>query len=74
VPALPRSSPLLHPRIAHLLVRAFHRRPGDAESGFLLAGIVRMGGVGVIERFAKNILRVIGQMGADRRGQIGVQS
>ncbi len=33
-----------------------------------------MGGVGVIERFAKDVLRVIGQMGADGRGQIGVQS
>ena len=31
-----------------------------------------MGGVGVIERLAKNILRVLGRMRADGRRQVGV--
>ena len=67
-----RSSALLHPRVANLLIRALHRRPGDAESGFLLAGIVRVGGVCVVECFAKNVLGALREMRADRRGQIGV--
>jgi len=64
--------PLLHPRVADLLVFAFHRRPGDAEGGFLLARVVPMGGVGVIERLAKNVLCVLGQMRAHRWRQVGV--
>src|SRR5208337_3096754 len=63
---------LLHPLVPDLLVNALHRRPGDAEGGFLLARVVRMGGVGVVERFAEDRLRVFGQMRADGRRQIGV--
>jgi len=71
-PRPPRRLPLPDPLVVDLLVFAFHRRPGDAEGGFLLARIVRMGGVGVIERRAKNVLRVLGQMPADRWRQVGV--
>jgi hypothetical protein len=61
-----------YPLVADLLVGALHRCPGDAESGFLLPRIMRMCGMGMIERFAKNVLRVIRQMRADGRREIGV--
>ena len=43
-------------------------------SGFLLADIAGMRCVGVIEGFAINILRVIGQMNPDGRGKIVICS
>src|SRR5271156_3769692 len=67
-----RPSPSLHPLVADLLVNPLHRRPGDAEGRFLLPGIVRVGGVGVVEGLAKNVLRMLGQVRADRGRQIGV--
>jgi hypothetical protein len=54
-------SVLPHPFVADLLVLTFHRRPGDAEGGFLLTGVVRVGRVGVVEGLAKNVLGMLGQ-------------
>jgi hypothetical protein len=56
---------LLHPFVADFLVSSFDRRPGDPESRLLLAGITRMSGMCVIERFTKDVLGVLGQMRAD---------
>ncbi len=63
---------LLHPLVPHLLIDPFHRRPGDAERGFLLAGVVGVGGVGVVERLAEDRLCVFRQVRTDGRRQIGV--
>ena len=65
---------LLHPLVAQLFILALHRRPGDAEGGFLLTGVVRVSRVGVVEGLAKNVLGMLGQMRADGRRQIGVTS
>src|SRR5271170_7424612 len=71
-PRPPRRLPLPDPLVVDLLVFAFHRRPGDAERGFLLAGVMRMGSVGVVERLAKDVLGVLRQVRADGRRQVGV--
>ena len=42
--------------------------------GLFLARIAGMGGKGMIERLAINVLRMIGQMGPYGRGQISVRS
>src|SRR5580658_6612269 len=68
----PKDLSLLDPLIADLLVGALDRRPGDAECGFLSAGVAGVRRVGVIERLAKNVLGMLGQMRANRGRQIGV--
>jgi len=46
------------PVLADLHVGSFHRSPRRAVSDLLLPFVFRMGGKGVVERFAINVLRV----------------
>jgi len=62
-----------NPTIAHLDVGSLHGGPGDPVRGFFLPGIAGMGGEGVIESLAIDVLRMIGKMRPNRNGQIVVR-
>lgn len=61
-----------HPLVADLLINPLDGRPGDTEGGFLLAGIARVSGVGVVESLAKNVLRALGKVRPHGWRQVGV--
>src|SRR5579864_13766 len=60
------------PGISHLDVRSLDRGPGDAMGCLFLPPFDGMGGVGVIEGLAIDVLGVRGQMRADRNRQINI--
>ena len=59
--------------VARLDVGSLYRGPGNPMRGSFLSRIADMGGEGVIESFAIDILRMVGEMRSNRNGQIDVR-
>ena len=63
-----------NPNIASFDVAAFDGRPGDHMGALFAIEFAGMGGEGVIEGFAVDVLRVAGQVVPDRRRQIAIDT
>ena len=63
-----------NPRVVCLYIRTLDCCPGDHVRPLFAIEFSGMRRVRVIERFAVNIVGVLGQMFSDTRGQIGVHS
>ena len=55
-----------NPAVARLDIGSLYGGPGDPMRGFFLPRIAGMGGEGVIESLAIDILRMVGKMRPDR--------
>src|SRR5690242_16753914 len=67
-----RAGSALDPAAVFLDVSAFDRRPGDHVRALLAVALAGELAIGVVERLAVDVLRVVGQMAAHRRRQIGI--
>jgi hypothetical protein len=62
-----------NPTVARLDVGSIYGSPGDPMRGLFLPKIAGMGGEGVIESLAIDILRMVGEMRPNRNVQIDVR-
>jgi hypothetical protein len=68
-----KSSCSRNPTVADLDIGSLYGAPGDPMRRFFLPRIAGMGGEGVIESFAIDILRMVREMRANRNREIDVR-
>ena len=61
-----------NPLTIRLDIGPLHGSPGDAMGDLLLLAVSRVGSKGMVESFAIYVLRICGQMIADRKRKIGI--